>query len=241
MSKKSKIRQLNPLFLGGICHRGLHNETFTENGLKAFGNAIEHNHAFELDIHLSKDGKLIVCHDDELKRTTGKAGIIEELTYEEIKKGYRLLDGEEVPSFQEVLDLDEERVPIVVELKVHKGNYRPLAKAAKKILRQVKDKRNIWMISFDPRALLFMGHRYSRSLLVCKEHIWTLKLRHFFPSLDLETCLVDDKKVITYRKNHLINVWTVENEETLNKVAPYVDAVTFQHMDPETVDKAFKK
>ena len=123
--------------MGAVAHRGLHNSVYTENGLKAFQNAIENGFPFELDIHLTKDGQLVVCHDDDLKRTTGKEGIIEELTLAEIKENYRLLDGGEVPTFQEVLDLNQERRLIVVELKVHKGNYKPLAKAAKATLKQI--------------------------------------------------------------------------------------------------------
>ena len=63
MNKKKFISQIDPRFLNGIAHRGLHNKDFTENGLKAFKNAIDHDLAFEYDIHLKKDNHLIVCHD----------------------------------------------------------------------------------------------------------------------------------------------------------------------------------
>ena len=72
----------------GIAHRGLHDEDNTENGLNAFKRAIENNLAFELDVHLTIDKKLVVCHDSDLKRVTNKDGIIEELTLEEIKSNY---------------------------------------------------------------------------------------------------------------------------------------------------------
>ena len=89
---KRKERKFGREYFGPIAHRGLHNATLTENGLKAFENAIKNDLPFELDIHITKDGQLVVCHDDDLKRTTGKEGIIEELTLAEIKEGYRLLD-----------------------------------------------------------------------------------------------------------------------------------------------------
>ena len=79
MRKKKALSKIDPRFLNGIAHRGLHNEEFTENGLNAFKNAIDHGVAFEFDIHLTKDNQLIVCHDEDLKRTTGKEGIIEDL------------------------------------------------------------------------------------------------------------------------------------------------------------------
>ena len=90
MNKNKFIEKINPLILNGVAHRGLHNEKYTENGINAFKWAIENNVAFELDVHLTKDKKIVVCHDDNLIRTTGKDGIIEELTLSEIKSNYQL-------------------------------------------------------------------------------------------------------------------------------------------------------
>jgi len=241
MSKKSLMNRLHPLFFAGIAHRGLWNPKDTENGLKAFQNAIEAGFAMEFDIHLSKDGVLIVCHDDDLKRTTGKAGIIEELTLEEIKKNYRLLDGEEVPTFAELLSLNHEQVPMVCELKVHQGNYKALGKAAqKKFDAAIKDKKNLWVISFDPRALLKI-HGYSRSLLVCSDSPWTLRFRFLFSSLDVQDTLLEDKRIVAYRKHHPLNVWTIQTPEQLKKSVSYADTVTFQVLDPSFVRLALKK
>lgn len=226
----------------GIAHRGLHNQEFTENGLKAFQNAIDHDLAFELDIHLSKDGELVVCHDSDLVRTTGKQGIIEELTLKEIKNNYRLLDGEEVPTFKEVLALNQEKEIIVTELKTYKDNWRPLAKKAKEVLSSVKNPKKIIMISFDPRALLRMGHRYQRQLLVCKEQEWTWKLRHFFDSVDIDATMVKENRVQKYRKHgNIVNVWTIGNETSLKEVSPYADMITFQLFDEEIVKEDRKR
>ena len=92
MAKKAKREDFDPILFQGIAHRGLHDENKTENGLNAFKAALENGYAIELDIHLTKDNELLVCHDDNLKRTTGKEGIIEDLTLEEIRNGYRLLE-----------------------------------------------------------------------------------------------------------------------------------------------------
>ena len=178
MTKKRFIKKINPKFLDGIAHRGLHNEKFTENGVNAFKNAIDHDVAFEFDIHLTKDNQLIVCHDENLKRTTGKEGIIEDLSLEEIKDNYHLLDGGESPTLQEVLDLNKEQVPMVIELKVYRKNYKPLAKASHEALRQIKDKSKVMIISFDPRSLWPMKKAgFLRSLLVAKsdEYTWPFK------------------------------------------------------------------
>ena len=236
MKKAKAISKINPVFLNGIAHRGLHNEKFTENGLNAFKNAIDHGVAFEFDIHLTKDEQLIVCHDEDLIRTTGKQGIIEDLTLQEIKDNYRLLDGGEIPTLQQVIDLNNEKVPMVIELKVFRKNYKPLARVAKLALKQIKDKRNVLIISFDPRSLWpFRKEGFIRSLLVAKSDEYTWFFRHTVESVDLDKKLFEEKRVRRYTKNHFTNIWTIEKEEEVDQYLPYIDTVTYQFIDPERV------
>lgn len=239
MNKKKVLSKINPLFLGGIAHRGFHNEEFTENGMKAFENALKHGLPIELDVHLTKDNDLIVCHDEDLVRTTGKSGIIEDLTVQDIKANYRLLDGGEVPTFVEVLDFINEQVPLVVELKVFRKNYKPLAKKVMEVLKEkVKDKKNYLLISFDPRSLWPLKKLgIIRSLLATGgEYFYVYRyFRHTVESVDLDQTLFDKKQIQKYHKRYFVNAWTIENEEELNKVLPYVDTVTFQHMDENVV------
>lgn len=68
----------------------------------------------ELDLHLSKDGALVVMHDAEVDRTTDGTGPIAEKTLAEL----RTLDagrGERVPVFEEVLDTV--KAPLQAEIK----------------------------------------------------------------------------------------------------------------------------
>ena len=238
MNKKKVLSKLNPLFLKGIAHRGLHNDKYTENGMNAFSNAIRHNVSIEFDIHLTKDNELVVCHDEDLKRTTGKSGIIEDLTLEEIKNNYRLLDGGEIPTFVEVLDLVHEQVPLVIELKVFRKNYKPLAKKVIEVMNErVVDKKNYMLISFDPRSLWPLKKlKIIRSLLATRSHEYVYNyFRHTVESVDLDQVLFDEKRIQKYHKRYLVNVWTIENEEQLKAILPYVDTVTFQHMDVDVV------
>lgn len=240
MTKNKCLSKINPLFLEGIAHRGLHNSEYTENGLKAFENAINRGVAFEYDIHLTKDNELIVCHDEDLKRTTGKEGIIEDLTLQEIRDNYRLLDGGVVPTFQEVIDLNHGRVPMVIELKVFRKNYKPLAARFKEYLPQL-NKRDTLIISFDPRSLWPLKKcGFIRSLLVAKSDEYTWIFRHTVESVDLDMKLFEEKRVQRYVRNHFTNAWTIENEEHLANVLPYVDTVTYQYIDPEKVKFVLK-
>lgn len=243
MKKSDVIQNLNPKFFQGICHRGYHNDKDTENGLNAFKNALDNDMAIELDVHLTKDKQLIVVHDSELKRVTGKDGIVESLTLAELKNNYRLLDGEQLPTLKEVFDLIQERVPIVIELKVYKRNYKELSKRLKDELESVKDKKNFMLISFDPRALLpFDDSGFIRQLLVAHDgkHEYVYLFRHFFEGVDLEYTFLEMKKIQRYAKKHVINVWTVEDTKIVDSSLPYVDTITFQHIDCNYVRDALK-
>ena len=236
MNKEKLFKKINPKFLEGIAHRGLHNEKFTENGLNAFKNAIDHDVAFEFDIHITTDGELIVCHDEDLKRTTGKEGIIEHMTSKEIRDNYRLLDGGVVPTLQEVIDLNAGRVPMVVELKVYEKNYKPLAAKACEVLAQIENKRDVLIISFDPRSLWPMKKAgFIRSLLVAESDFYTWPFRHTVESIDIQDTLLKMPKVVRYAKRHFTNVWTIDSQEKLDKVLPFVDTVTYQFLDVEKV------
>ena len=234
MKKEEIIKSINPLFLKGVAHRGYHNEQYTENGFGAFKNAIDNNFAFELDVHLTKDEKLIVSHDSSLKRTTGKEGIIEELTLEEIKSNYHLLDGSEVPTLEEVFEFTKESVPIVVELKPYTKtkNYKVLAFKVMDALKEIKDKRNIILISFYPQCLLpFKGSGFIRCLLVDRKNSWIFALRHFFEGVDLEWQLLKEEKYQKVKQNKLVMCWTIENKKDYNEIKDFADSVTFQHFD----------
>lgn len=94
-------------------HRGLSSKA-PENTLSAFELVTPHTHyqAFELDIHTSKDGVFVVCHDDDLKRMTHHKGLIKEMTYDEIKThkivsghGVKTYANQYMPRLEEVLDV----------------------------------------------------------------------------------------------------------------------------------------
>ncbi|MFJ2605384.1 glycerophosphodiester phosphodiesterase [Streptomyces sp. NPDC087425] len=97
-----------------IGHRGVMGVE-PENTLRSFV-AAQHAglDAIELDLHLSKDGALVVMHDADVDRTTDGTGAIAEKTLAEL----RALDagrGERVPVFEEVLDAVP--TPVQAEIK----------------------------------------------------------------------------------------------------------------------------
>ncbi len=88
-----------------------------ENTLRAIRYALDLGvGAVEVDVHLSRDGRLVVIHDQRLERTTNGQGRVRDWTFAEL----RTLDagkGEPILSLEEVAELVRGRAHLVVELK----------------------------------------------------------------------------------------------------------------------------
>lgn len=120
----SSRRQRAPFMGTNVAHRGLHSrdKSVPENSLEAFRLAAEAGYGIELDVQLSKDGQVVVFHDDTLDRVCGVCARVDELTLAELK-ALRLCGTEQtIPLFTEVLDVIRGRGPIICELKDGKRN-----------------------------------------------------------------------------------------------------------------------
>ena len=90
-------------------HRGC-SQMYPENTLLAFEKAaeIEGLAGIELDIQLTRDGHLVVCHDERVDRTTDGIGELRQFTLAQLKK-LRIEAGagkyEQIPTMEEVLEL----------------------------------------------------------------------------------------------------------------------------------------
>lgn len=89
-----------------IAHRGARN-LWAENSLSGFRKTAELGvDAVELDLHLSRDGEIMVIHDPLLDRTTDGDGPVSDLTFEALSR-VRLRDtiDETIPTLTQVLDV----------------------------------------------------------------------------------------------------------------------------------------
>ena len=159
-----------------IAHRGLfnNNSDAPENSLAAFRNALEHGFGMELDVQLTKDGKLVVFHDFDLKRMCGVHKKLTELTYAELEQYSLKNSTEKIPLFSDVLELVNGKVPLVVEIKVD-FDYKATTEAAAAMLSEYKGV--YCMECFNPLALVwYRKHfRMCRKLFGVKTAAWTIK------------------------------------------------------------------
>lgn len=107
-------------------HRGC-SQMYPENTLLAFGKAAEINGltGIELDIQLTKDGHMVVFHDESLERTTNGIGRLCDFTLSELRKlKINSINGgyERIPTITEVFDLLEKRLKSGLKLNIELKN-----------------------------------------------------------------------------------------------------------------------
>lgn len=234
---KSRITDEHWVLSKPIAHRGLWNESFPENTLSAYKNAIDNGYPIEMDIQMSKDGKLFCFHDDNAKRMTGVDKDIRTLSANEIEN--LTVGNEKIPTFEEFLDLVDGKVPLLIEIKqqINKG-------IEEKTVAALKDYKGEYVIqSFDPFVMLKIKKltpNVIRGQLGCNNDKKGLKWRvvrnlslNFLVKPDFVHYCVNDLPV----KNNVTNklpliCWTVRNEDDLTKAKKYAKNFVFEILPP---------
>lgn len=144
-------RQKMQRFVGvHYAHRGLHDESKAENSMSAFRAAKENGYGIELDVRLSKDGELVVFHDETLTRVTGNEGLVKDFTSEELAEMKLSGTDEGIPTFREVLELIDGSVPLLIELKELTSE----SGLAEKFVEVIKDYKGDYIVeSFNPMTV----------------------------------------------------------------------------------------
>jgi glycerophosphoryl diester phosphodiesterase len=120
-------------------HRGNVSD-FPENTLPAIQSAVDMGAAqIEFDVHRTRDGHLVIMHDNTVDRTTNGSGAVPDLSFEEI----RALDagswfdesfaGTQVPTLEEVLKI----IPHTILCNVHLRNQPEIAAKTAQIIKEM--------------------------------------------------------------------------------------------------------
>ena len=228
-----------------IAHRGLHdlNKERWENTLAAFDAAAKAGFAIECDVHLTKDGGVIVFHDDDLKRLTGREGRISDLTLAEATELHIGCTADRAPTLKQMLDLIAGRVPVVIELKGIEGRDDGLVAAVAKELASYKGQAAI--MSFDHHLVrLFASDAPGIPGGLTAEGTRTKDFEAHF------SMLAHQISFVSYNVHHLPNPfvsfvreklalpvisWTVRDAEMKKHSDLNVDQITFEGFDPRAL------
>ena len=100
-----------------IANKGIFdNVTIPENTLSSFEEAINRNYAISFSVHVISDGTVVVFADSQLSRLTKKDGYIHNLTAKDLPSTYLLNTAHTIPSLSQVLQLVNNRTPLLIEV-----------------------------------------------------------------------------------------------------------------------------
>ena len=214
-----------------IAHRGLSGIEM-ENTSAAFKAACERSYyGIETDVHVTKDGKYIIFHDDGTGRLCEQNLIIEK-TYFEILRSLKFKDGiSEMPTLSEYLQVVSRYKKVaVIELKkpMRENNIEEIIEICKR--EYTLDK--IIFISFDIENLVAVRKLLPKQkiqLLADKfngELIKSLKEYEF--DLDIRYDLLTKEKIKELRENDIIiNCWTCDDRQKAEELIGFgVDFIT---------------
>ena len=231
-----------------IAHRGLHNNEIPENSLAAFQNAIDHDYGIELDIHPLEDLTPVIFHDETLKRMTGEDGYIKQVKNVEELKKFKLLKSEEkIPTLEEALNLINDQVPILIEIK----DYNLNGDFENKIYEILKNYKGRYAVmSFNPYTLKWFrvnAPEILRGQLAC--FFKGEKNLKAFVKFALKRMLLNKKtsqphfiaykydevpnKYLKKYKNIPLLTWAVPSQQEYMKVAKHCDNIIFEHFEPK--------
>ena len=151
---KATKQQKAPFMGKNFAHRGLHSrdKSVPENSLEAFRLAAEMGYGVELDVQLSKDGYVVVFHDDTLDRVCGVHAKVEDKTWSELRQMKLCGTEQTIPLFSDVLETINGRGPIICELKSTKRRNELCRKTYEFIHNYQGD---ICVESFDPMIVVW--------------------------------------------------------------------------------------
>lgn len=209
-----------------IAHRG-YSARYPENTIPAFEKAVEAGaDMIELDVHLSRDGRLVVIHDDRIDRTSDGTGFVAGLTLAELKRyNYSNRMAEqgffEIPTLDEVIAWAGSRVMINIEIKNRPIPSAGIERRLADLLRQTRFADRVIVSSFDHCALSEMkrldgsvrtGMLYDSVWLHFADEVRALGVYSVHPGPD-----AIDADQLRWAKSRGIQVypWVVKDRETL--------------------------
>ncbi len=134
-----------------IAHRGA-SAYEPENTLRAFDLAIKQGaQMIELDLHLTRDHRVVVIHDPTLDHTTDLTGRVDEMSLYDIKHA-DAGKGERVPTLEETLELALGKVRLYLEIKDPRAANQTL-----RIIRSRRCQSEVMLASFDIELMRILG------------------------------------------------------------------------------------
>jgi len=209
-----------------IAHRGVFdNETIIENTMDSFKRAIALNYPIEFDVQLTKDNKLVVFHDDDLKRLAGRCDKIQDMDSSEVTRIKLLGTKQEIPYLKDVLELNNDKVFMDIEVK----HTKRIKDTVYYLMKELEEYKNYVIISFDPRIIRYIKKNYKdvevglliqgkynnfiEEFLLHRKFILKYSKCNF---VSISKKVYNNKKMMKKLDKYPILLWTIKNPQDIN-------------------------
>jgi len=226
-----------------IAHRGA-SAVAPENTMAAFRRAVEMGaECIETDLHLSRDGRLVIVHDATLNRTTSGDGLVKNFTFNELRD----LDagtwfskdfaGERIPTIEDLLDFAGQ-ADLSLYLEIKGGAGYGVERAVISALRGRKESKAAVVLCFDA-SVLDRIHQLDRLLMTAllfdsggedmvKEAV-RVGARQIGPRGD---CVTPELVADAHRRGLKVVAWTINEATQMRALAKVgVDGIITNHPD----------
>ena len=201
-----------------------------ENTMPAFQKAVEMGaDGIELDVQFSRDGEIVICHDETIERTSDGEGPVRAYTLAELKafnfcSVHREFGFVEIPTLQEFLDFMEKHDFLLnIELKTGAYDYPDLEAATAEMVRTRGLADRVLYSSFSIgslRKLRAADHTAKIAILCSSDFVLPEDIRA------LDACAIHPwEQLVTaerIQKWHdwglKVNTWTVDNHDRMKQL-----------------------
>lgn len=236
-----------------FAHRGFSGK-YPENTMLAFEKAIEVGcEGIEFDVHFSKDGELVIIHDETIDRTSNETGYVKDLTYAELcqadfsYKFAKEVGFQKIPTLREYMELVKDKDIITnIELKTGIFEYPGIEQAVYDMIMEYGLKDKMIISSFNHYTIQRMKAIDPTIKCGFLSETWILKADEYVKENDVECFhpifrMLTDEVVSELKANNIaINTWTVNEEEDIQKMIDIeVDGIIGNY--PDRVKRMLKK
>ncbi len=218
-----------------IAHRGA-SAYYPENTLKSFQGAISMGaDMIEFDVQLTRDGEVVVFHDEKLARCTNGKGRIADYPLAQLKKldvgswFGKEYQGAKIPILEEVLSLCRDKVAVNIEIKTEAVSENIRNGIEEKSLNIVETRgmrEHVVFSSFDPRAITHLkeiDRTIAAAVLFEKEYYGSKLPSEIIELLgaDAFNCFKNElskKWLINLKANNIpVNIYTVNDRKNMHR------------------------
>ncbi len=210
-----------------------------ENTMPAFEKAIEMGaDGIEVDVQLSKDGHVVICHDERIDRTSSGVGWLKDYTLEELRrmsfsKGHPEFGNVPIPTLRELLDfLSPTGKELNIEFKNGVIYYEGLEEKTVAMIKEFNMEKRVIYSSFNHYSLKILkntvpnariGILTDQNFVSILEYVNMMQAEAIHPNYkNIDKLYIDN----CHNNGTKVNIWTVDSLAEIKRFCEYgVDAI----------------